>query len=299
MAVRHRGTRLLQVYTAVCLSCVGMQLGSRLAGVIGKLADEASAAGVQCASEASPATNCWRFQLVLSYDDSAASSFDDVAQGFTILRERWLGNATLAAAGGGLGVMYKARSDSFAVLGTGGAYPLFTWSEAAENSFPHALSTVFAASGIPVVRVARNARAFDDSGANFGWVGTMSTASNLGTNWGKQYVCVILMPFPSLPTAVAVLITVLICPRYNLDFEWIMARQTSFGASNTSTVNKLVAGAVWPGFNDTNVPVTWNGGNTRLIARDVAEGALVVYRVLSRLHLTRSARVPCHAQGTQ
>lgn len=53
-----------------------------------------------------------------------------------------------------------------------------------------------------------------------------------------------------------------------------MARQVSFGASNTSTVNRLAAGAVWPGFNDTNVPATWNGGNTRLIARDVSEGLL-------------------------
>lgn len=180
---QHHSTCITRV--SVCLLCA-VQLGSRLAEVVAELADEAYAAGVQCASETTPSTSCWRFQLVLSYDDSAVSSLDDVKEGFTILRERWLGNATLAAAGGGLGVMYKARSSSYEVLGPSGAFPLFTWSEAAEGSFPHAMSVVFAAHDVKVIRVARNARAFDDSSANFGWVGTMSTAANLDTNWGKQ-----------------------------------------------------------------------------------------------------------------
>ena len=43
-------------------------------------------------------------------------------------------------------------------------------------------------------------------------------------------------------------------------------------ADGNASTNALMMGAVYPGFNDTRVPAYWNGGNTRLIARNVAEG---------------------------
>ena len=69
--------------------------------------------------------------------------------------------------------------------------------------------------------------------------------------------------------------------RYLADFEWIMARQVDFGASNATVANQVVAGAVWPGFNDTFVPSYWNGGNTRVIARTVDAGTFAQLSVVA------------------
>jgi len=58
-------------------------------------------------------------------------------------------------------------------------------------------------------------------------------------------------------------------------FRWIITRQQSLeSTTNTSSINTVMVGAVWPGFNDTFVLMSWNGGVTRAITRDVAAGLL-------------------------
>ena len=52
---------------------------------------------------------------------------------------------------------------------------------------------------------------------------------------------------------------------YLNDFDWRMAHQKDYGGVPASDVQTLMMGAVYPGFNDSKVPVSWNGGNTRLV----------------------------------
>ena len=157
-----------------------------------------------------PSDGTWagvlRFQLAISYDDSSAASLADVEAGFRTVRDAWLRNESLAKpdATGLRPVMYSDDTGS----PWAGRPLLLLWSEAQEAHFAAAAATVFPPSlsapqwEAPIL-LARNARRFDDTQGNFEWMGTMSTASNLDTNWGKPYM---------------------------LDFRWIMARQHEFGA---------------------------------------------------------------------
>ena len=244
------------------------------------------AAGTLCDVNGTTDGSCWLFQLVISYDNAFSTSEEDVRSDMASLRNQLFANASLNRHH----VLYRAGV-SGNVEWSAAPFPLFTWSEATEEVYDAVISEVFGAGTAPVVRVARNARQFATSVANFEWVGTMSTSNTVTTNWGEQYVGLIgfrgwrvacvqshntsrmssraaprsrLHP-PFLPER----------RRYLLDFRWIMARQQSFESStNTSSINTVMAGSVWPGFNDTFVPMSWNGGVTRVIARDVAAGLL-------------------------
>jgi hypothetical protein len=118
------------------------------------------------------------------------------------------------------------------------------WSDAAAPIYKQLADTMFVGN-TSVALLQRNAANFDAGDGNFEWVGTMSSEGTLHTNWGQQYM---------------------------LDFEWIMGRQVEFGASE-GKVNHLAMGCVYPGFNDSKVPVAWNGGTTRIISRKVHSGA--------------------------
>lgn len=91
----------------------------------------------------------------------------------------------------------------------------------------------------------RNPREFDYSDGNFQWVNGFNSSNTETANWGQQY--------------------------YN-DFDWAMARQAQFGLTDPASLNQLMMGMVYPGFNDENVPAFWNGGNTRYILRQVDDG---------------------------
>ena len=141
--------------------------------------------------------------------------------------------AELLALGGG--------ADSF-VDTTGGPMVLL-WSE---NAAAEAYAAAKAALGSACTVVARNPRAFAESDGNFAWVLPVQGASaqQLANNWGQQYL---------------------------IDFEWGMANNQ--GALDPAAVNTLSMGAVYPGFDDSNVPVEWNGGTPRQIARGVNNGS--------------------------
>ena len=181
----------------------GLQIASRLADAVDALAAEAVAGGSLCGGADVAALGCWRFQLVVSYDNSAAASLADVVSDFTLLRDSLYNRPGIDADA----VWYRAEEHGGGAGARGFASapaPLFTWSEAGESHFAHALSTVFGGT-TPVVRVARNARAFDGSAANFQWIGTMSTAADVATNWGEQYVLRCALRHPSRPWPALVL----------------------------------------------------------------------------------------------
>ena len=132
---------------------------------------------------------------------------------------------------------YSARSVALEDETSGGRL-LLLWSENAPDMVHIAANEML---GSNSVVLARNPRSFDKSDGNFAWVLPMqsATASELASNWGNQYL---------------------------KDFEWAMAQQ------DPSDANTLALGAVYPGFDDSEVPVEWNGGTARQISREVASG---------------------------
>jgi hypothetical protein len=119
---------------------------------------------------------------------------------------------------------------------------LVVWSEVDVSLYRQAIDAVFGTN--QVIYMGRNARKFDEYDANFEWIGTLSDATNRTTNWGKAYLD---------------------------DFDWGMARQSTL-INPPISANLLKMGAVYPGFDDSNVPAFWNGGTARYIARDVLAG---------------------------
>ena len=57
-----------------------------------------------------------------------------------------------------------------------------------------------------------------------------------------------------------------------LDFDWRMLHQHDVGGEGGRRANPVAMSAVWPGFDDSRVPFSWNHGNPRLIPRNVAAG---------------------------
>lgn len=120
---------------------------------------------------------------------------------------------------------------------------LITWSESDPSLYYSTANTIWGANGIQLL--VRNSVNFDISDGNSQWVNGFSTPANENSNWGESY--------------------------FN-DFEWIVSRQSSFGLSDPLNENKVMMGMAYPGFDDGNVPSFWNGGNHRLIKRDVTAG---------------------------
>ena len=120
---------------------------------------------------------------------------------------------------------------------------LQVWSES-DNAYYHQITETLWGTG-NVLLMLRNAVRFDDSEGNFHWIGNLTNDPANTTEWGQSY--------------------------FN-DFDWIMARQEDFGLSDPASANTVKMGAVYPGFNDENVPDFWAGGTPRYIQRDVDAG---------------------------
>lgn len=120
---------------------------------------------------------------------------------------------------------------------------LQAWSES-DNAYYHQITQTLWGTG-NVLLMVRNAVRFDDSEGNFHWIGNLTNDPTNTTTWGQNY--------------------------FN-DFDWIMARQEDFGLVDPASVNTVKMGAVYPGFNDENVPDFWAGGIPRYIQRNVDDG---------------------------
>ena len=127
--------------------------------------------------------------------------------------------------------------------GVSGGLVLLLWSENAPSQVYDAAKTTF---GTDCTVLARNPRAYSSSEGNFAWVNPAQDASEstLETNWGEQSL---------------------------KDFEWGMANNQQ--ATVPPSANTLSMGAVYPGFDDSKVPESWNGGSTRQISREVTAGS--------------------------
>eukprot|EP00040_Diaphanoeca_grandis_P035597 m.224315 g.224315 ORF g.224315 m.224315 type:complete len:2544 (-) comp33425_c1_seq2:150-7781(-) len=173
-------------------------------------------------------------KLILSYDDPTALDASTIGQQLEILRDSFYHNNSVSAA---------FFTDDFSKR-----FPVMFWSDQAADLYDIAASSVFEASP-KILTINRNARNFDDSHGNMAWIGTMSTPQTANTNWGKDYL---------------------------VDFEWRMKNQ--FQLNDMTGVGRQLAarfqvGCVWPGFDDSKVPVSWNGGTARYIADSVADGS--------------------------
>lgn len=120
---------------------------------------------------------------------------------------------------------------------------LITWSESDAETYYSTVNSIWGSDEVSLL--IRNSINFDHSDGNFQWVNGFSSPTNEDTNWGESY--------------------------FN-DFEWIMARQSTFGLTNPANENTVMMGMAYPGFDDVNVPSFWNGGNHRLIKRHVTAG---------------------------
>jgi len=128
--------------------------------------------------------------------------------------------------------------------GVSGGLVLLLWSENAPSQVYDAAKATF---GTDCTVLARNPRAYSSSEGNFAWVNPASVQdaeSTLETNWGEQSL---------------------------KDFEWGMANTQQ--ATVPPSMNTLSMGAVYPGFDDSKVPESWNGGITRQISREVTAGS--------------------------
>ncbi len=156
---------------------------------------------------------------------------------FTALRTRFLDNSTLSHCHSKDPLTNKTL--------------FLTWSEANIPAYRCACDTVLAPSNTTtadyhgVLLGMRNAVNFDYADFNFAWIGYMSTNSTSTTNWGGAYLD---------------------------DFDWIMSRQSEFGLNDWNRRSTLQMTGAWPGFDDINVPASWNNGQSRYLARNVTSG---------------------------
>ena len=182
-------------------------------------------------------------KLILSYDDSQATTADEIRANMIVIKERWLGNSTAAEA-------------FFVDAGASEKFPLLFWSEAApelqhtlaQEVFGGIMSDGSRARGVLVL--ARNAVNFNFSQGNFEWVDPpivsgAPVSPDASPDWGEAY---------------------------KLDFDWRMLHQHDVGGEGGRRANPVAMSAVWPGFDDSRVPFSWNHGNPRLIPRNVAAG---------------------------
>jgi hypothetical protein len=130
---------------------------------------------------------------------------------------------------------------------TAGQPVVLLWSDAATSTYSAAARATF---GEAVLLVARNAvNAMRYSEANFQWVSPSDYyVADPTIDWGGGYYT---------------------------DFDWLMARQNTSSFETRGSLNTLAMGAVWPGFDDQNVPSSWNGGDDRVINRDVTAGRVM------------------------
>jgi len=189
---------------------------------------------VEATRRLAAAYSWFRMRLVISYDDAQATTAAQVRANLQVLRDLFLHNNT-------------ARFFFFLDEATG-RYPIFFWSDVATALHEEASTAIFGNGGSPpllpgVLVLNRNARQFDSGHGNFEWIGFPVQPSDVP--WGKVYLD---------------------------DFEYIMAHQREFGGSAGQLSATLMSGGVWPGFDDSNAPASWNGGKVRFIPRHSASG---------------------------
>ena len=183
-------------------------------------------------------SDVFRLQLAISYDNNQATTREQVRADFTLLAKVY---AT------------DNRTVSFTDIISGGPV-IILWSENVPE-IVYAVAKEFLSSQATVV--VRNPRAYAYSDGNFAWILPKSAPFEpgvLATYWGEQAL---------------------------KDFEWGMSHQdvgdVGAAAGDDSSLylhkNQLAMGAVYPGFDDTNVPTDWNNGVKRKVLRHVRAGS--------------------------
>lgn len=123
--------------------------------------------------------------------------------------------------------------------------PVFmTWSESNPDYYWQKVKELFSND---VLLLVRNPVNFELSDGNFEWVNYLQTDVERANDkaWGKNAFD---------------------------DMDWLMARQLSRFGVDPEKVNTVKMGGVYPGFDDKNVPETWNGGVSRYLKRTVEDG---------------------------
>ena len=122
---------------------------------------------------------------------------------------------------------------------------VFLWSEA-----PVAYAALRAALPNSTLVLARNANNFGPSDGNFAWL--------LPINGANASLLASMSPDMAMGM------------QYLRDVEWGMAN--SQGSLAAAERNLLLVGSAYPGFDDTHVPVSWNGGVSRRLAYNTSSG---------------------------
>jgi hypothetical protein len=187
-----------------------------------------------------------RPRLLVSYDyqgdDHSASTLQ---QHFEFLRDAWVASP----------VYFHDFDDDFATSGGAGGQGgpvVVLWNDAAVAAYSAAARAVFGGNVTLLTRNAVFENANLSSGA-FQWPTPQAASSYDASNWGQTYLA---------------------------DFDWRMAHQEDYGHVPPASAQTLQMGVVYPGFNDSNVPPSWNAGQTRFVCGCVVglgcvvEGAL-------------------------
>lgn len=140
-----------------------------------------------------------------------------------------------------------------------------TWSESDPEYYYSTVRSLFVNN---VLLIIRNARNYNVSDGNMEWVNDLNHAppkDNIA-NYGQGQFA---------------------------HTDWNMARQSEVYYTPLDSVNNILLGSVYPGFDDVNVPAFWNGGTNRYIHRDVNDG-----ETLSLLWQRHIDYVPFRLGGT-
>lgn len=168
------------------------------------------------------------FKVIISYDNSSTDA-TTINNYFTYIHDNIYQHAD-----------YK---DLIFVDEITGEQVLQAWSESDNQAYYTVAKNIWACKNVQLM--IRNAREYNYSDGNFGWVNYLSNDPMETASWGEEY--------------------------FN-DFDWGMANQEVSGLTNRLHTNQIMMGMAYPGFNDENVPSFWNGGTSRYIQRDVDAG---------------------------
>ena len=119
--------------------------------------------------------------------------------------------------------------------GAGGAPVIVLWNGAATGAYSEAAREVFQ-NNVTLLTINADFNNVNFSAGAFEWVQPQPQKSFDPSDWGQSYLA---------------------------DFEWRMAHQVDFGGVPRQIAQTLMMGNVYPGFNDSRVPFSWNQGNAR------------------------------------
>ena len=171
----------------------------------------------------------FNLKLLLSYDNSKATTQTLIDADFLVLSNLFDSINDLD--------QVSFVDDNDQVNGGGGGSVILLWSENNPQLVYTAAKTML---GTNSIVLARSPRAFAESDGNFVWVNPIEGIEQIDSYWGLQPL---------------------------KDFEWGMANNQN--NVDSTKINMLSMGAVYPGFDDTKVPVDWNNGNSRHISRNI------------------------------